>query len=192
MKNLHSHIYLLLLGAILLAGISSCNSASSSTGEVSEAAPKAVATNDIAKPAGPNQIAWMSFEEVEKKMKKNPKKIFVDVYTEWCGPCKMMDRNTFSNPDIAKYVNDNFYAVKFDAQHTEEIKFVGKTFANPNYDHSRPKRSRNATHQLSAAMGVRAFPTIVFFNEKMEMMQAVPGYKTPQQLQPLLEAYNKI
>ena len=40
----------------------------------------------------------------------------MDIYTDWCGPCKLMDKNTFQNPDVAQYLNNNFYAVKFNAE----------------------------------------------------------------------------
>ena len=56
------------------------------------------------------KVNWVSFEEAVELQKTNPKNIMMDVYTEWCGPCKMMDKNTFENPLIAKFLNDNFYA----------------------------------------------------------------------------------
>ena len=57
----------------------------------------------------------------------NPKKIFIDAYTVWCAPCKMLDKNTFANKDVANYINKNYYAVKFNAEGNETIKFDGKT-----------------------------------------------------------------
>ena len=59
------------------------------------------------------EIKWMTFDQAIAAQKKKPKKIFIDVYTSWCGPCKMLSSNTFANKDLAKYVNDNYYAVKF-------------------------------------------------------------------------------
>jgi len=138
MKNLYSFSLLLLFFGALLIGGTSCNSSA-----------KAGSAAGSKKTVDPNKINWMTFEQVQKKMKKQPKKIFVDVYTEWCGPCKMMDRNTFSKPEIAQYVNDNFYAVKFNAQHETPIKFNGTTYANPNYDPAKGQKRRNASHQLS-------------------------------------------
>mgnify|MGYP000536572778 FL=1 len=68
------------------------------------------------------EINWVSLEEAVELQKKNPKKIIMDVYTSWCGPCKMLDRNTFQNKDVAAYINKNYYAVKFNAEGQEEIK----------------------------------------------------------------------
>ena len=55
--------------------------------------------------------------------KNEPKKIFMDVYTKWCGPCKLLDRKTFANPYVAAYVSEHYYAVKFDAEGQETINF---------------------------------------------------------------------
>ncbi len=64
------------------------------------------------------EINWVTFEEALKLQKEKPKKIMMDVYTNWCGPCKMLDRNTFQNKDVANYVNEHYYAVKFNAEGT--------------------------------------------------------------------------
>ena len=71
------------------------------------------------------QIQWMTLAEAIEAQKVNPKKIFMDVYTDWCGPCKLLDKNTFQNPDVSKYISEHFYAVKFNAEGQEEIKEGG-------------------------------------------------------------------
>jgi len=102
-----------------------------------------------AEPENYTEIPWVSISEVENLVKKNPKKILVDVYTPWCGPCKMMDRNTFTNEEIINQVGKNFYAVKFNAEGPEQVNFMGKEYANPTYDPARA-RTRNGRHQLSS------------------------------------------
>ena len=79
------------------------------------------------------EIKWMSLAEALEAQKKEPRKIMMDVYTNWCGPCKMMDKNTFANPDVAAYVSKYFYAVKFNAEGNEKIHYQGKEFVNNNY-----------------------------------------------------------
>ena len=73
-------------------------------------------------------------DEAARLQKQYPKKIIIDMYTTWCGPCRMLDRNTFSNKSLAEYVNANFYAVKFNAEGNEIVNFKGQQFSNPNYD----------------------------------------------------------
>jgi len=126
-------------------------------------------------------IQWMSMNEALEAQKENPKKIFMDVYTDWCGPCKLLDKKTFHNKDVANYVNENYYAVKFNAEGTEEITYQDFTYTNPNYQEGR--KGRNSQHLLAHALKITGYPTIVFFNEKGELIQPVVGYKTPEQLE---------
>ena len=133
------------------------------------------------------EIKWMSLEKALELQKKSPKKIIMDAYTNWCGPCKMLDKNTFQNKDVVKYVNEHYYAVKFNAEGAEQIKFKENVFKNPNYDPT--KSGRNAQHELAAALRISAYPTIVFFNENGETLLPVPGYKTPSQLELYLKLF---
>ena len=135
---------------------------------------------------GSTAINWMTLEEAVAAQKQNPKKIMIDAYTDWCGPCKMLDKNTFHNPDVVKYVNDNFYAVKFDAEGNETIKFKGRTFTNPNYDPAKDL-SRNSAHQLSSYLQIRAYPTIAFLDENGDLILPLKGYQSPQQLELFLK-----
>ena len=74
-----------------------------------------------------SKINWMTVEEVTEAMKKRSKTIMMDVYTHWCGPCKMMKANTFTNPKVIKYINENYYAIMFDAEHPNDIVYKGNT-----------------------------------------------------------------
>src|SRR6056297_2237383 len=75
-----------------------------------------------------DKVQWYSFEKAVELNKKEPKKILVDVYTDWCGWCKKMKKNTFNHPEIAKYINENFYPVRFNAETDKTVRFMGKTF----------------------------------------------------------------
>jgi thioredoxin-related protein len=135
------------------------------------------------------EIHWMTMEEALTAQKKNPKKIMMDVFTQWCGPCKMLDKNTFHAPDVVKYVNDNYYAVKFDAESPDAIVFQGQTYSNPEW---KPNvKGRNGVHELSRALGVNAYPTVIFLDEDAKVITPVKGYKTPQQLEPYLKFFNE-
>lgn len=147
----------------------------------------AMVISTISAEAQESKINWISLEEAVEAQAVSPKKIMMDVYTLWCGPCKMLDKNTFQNPDVVKYVNEHYYAVKFNAEGNEKINFKDYLFENPDYD---PNRSgRNAQHQLAGALRITAYPTIVFFNESGETLLPVPGYKTPSQLELYLKLF---
>lgn len=100
-------------------------------------------------------IQWVSITEAEKLSKAKPKKIFIDVYADWCGPCKWMSRETFTDPDVIAYANQHFYAVKFDGEDEADHTFKGKTYS---FD------GQNNT--LSYYLGIQAYPTIVYFDGK--------------------------
>ncbi|MCW8981820.1 MULTISPECIES: thioredoxin family protein [Altibacter] len=131
--------------------------------------------------ASAQSIKWMTMNEALAAQKKEPKKIFMDVYTTWCGPCKLLDKNTFSDKNVIKFINDNYYAVKFNGEGTEEITYQDFTYTNPNYQEDR--KGRNATHFFADALKLRGYPSLVFFKEDGTLIQAIPGYKTPQQLE---------
>ncbi len=100
------------------------------------------------------EINWMSFEEAFELAEENPKKIFVDVYTDWCGFCKRMDNETFSDPIIAEIINEHYYPVKFNAEHVEPIYYRGTKYINEN------PGQRRAAHNFAIAIlqGQMSYP----------------------------------
>ncbi len=134
------------------------------------------------------EIKWITLEDAVSLQETSPRNIIMDVYTNWCGPCKMLDRNTFSNKDVIKYINENFYAVKFNAEGNDIVNFKGYTFENPNYDPAKAKR-RNSSHQLTQALRVSAFPTIIFLDKSSDLIHRLRGYQTPKQLEVYLKLF---
>ena len=133
-------------------------------------------------------VNWMTVDEVAKAQKKEPRKVLIDVYTTWCGPCKMMDANTFTNKDVVDYINKNYYAVKFNAESEEAVTFKGQTFTNPNFNPN--ARGRNGVHQFTQALRVSAYPTIVYLDEELNMIAPIKGYQTPPQIELYLKFFH--
>ncbi|PTX59180.1 thioredoxin-related protein [Kordia periserrulae] len=134
------------------------------------------------------KINWVTVEEAQELMKTAPRKVIMDVYTVWCGPCKMLDKNTFGNADVAKYINENYYAVKFNAEGDSSVTFQGNTYTNPNYDPAKSKQ-RNAQHQFARYLSIRAYPTMVFFDENFEVIAPISGYLLPKQIEIYLKLF---
>lgn len=129
------------------------------------------------------EVKWYTIEEAEKLIKTDPRPIFIDTFTDWCGWCKKLDQDTFSNPVIAEILNTRFYPVKFDAEGKEPVKFQGKTFINDG------KAGR--THQLAIVLlkGQLGYPNIVFLNEKAELLTNFPGYRSAKAMEVLISYF---
>ncbi len=127
------------------------------------------------------KVNWMTMDEALAAQEKEPKKIMMDVYTTWCGPCKLLDKNTFGNNKVAEFINENYYPVKFNAEGPEEITYQDFTYTNPNYQPAR--KGRNSTHFFADALKLRGYPSIVFFEEDGKLIQAIPGYKSPKDIE---------
>ena len=134
------------------------------------------------------EIKWISLEDAVYLQEASPRNILIDVYTNWCGPCKSLDRITFSNKSVIKYINDNFYAVKFNAEGNDVINFKGYEFTNPNYNPSKSNR-RNSSHQLTRSLGVSAYPTIVFLDKSSNLVHRLRGYQSPRQIEVYLKLF---
>lgn len=153
-----SNINLWALSLIFLAGMmTACDSFAQSSSKVNG-----------------SEITWLSWEEAQEEMKKEPKKVFVDVYTDWCGWCKKMDRETFTDPEVAKYMNEHFYAVKFNAEQKETLNYQGQEL------NFRPG-GRRGVHELAVVLlnGRLGYPSFAYLDEDMNSLHVSPGYKTP-------------
>jgi len=131
------------------------------------------------------EINWMSMKDALAAQKKNPKKIFMDVYTNWCGPCKLLDKKTFHNTDVVNYVNKHFYAVKFNAEGNEEFEYQGHTFTNPGYKEGR--RGRNSSHVFANSLKIAGYPSMVFFDEESNIIFPITGYYKALELEVFLK-----
>ncbi|MBU8892468.1 MAG: DUF255 domain-containing protein [Bacteroidales bacterium] len=130
------------------------------------------------------EVKWYSFEEAVELNKTEHRKIFIDVYTDWCGWCKKMEATTFTNPEIAKILNEDYYAVRFDAETNDTINFGGKKFFNEGLKSRSP-------HQLAIALlqGKMSYPSVAYLNEDNQLLTAVPGYYTADKLEPILKFF---
>jgi thioredoxin-related protein len=110
-----------------------------------------------------SEIKWLTFEQAAEKTKQEPKMVLVDVYTDWCGWCKKMDKETFQDPKVIKYINDNFYAVKINAEDSKtSFQFKGKQYTNAS---------------IAKAMRVNSYPNFVIMDAGMENITQLPGYR---------------
>ena len=123
------------------------------------------------------EIKWYTWEEAVQQMEEAPKKVFVDVYTDWCGWCKRMDATTFKDPNVVKYMNENFYAIKLDAEQKENIEYDGRTLKFI-------ASGRRGVHELAYALldGRLGYPSYVYLDEEQRRITISPGYKPADSL----------
>lgn len=134
------------------------------------------------------QIGWMSFEEALARNEDSPKMIFVDFYTDWCGWCRKMDANTFSNPQIATLLNQSFYAVKFNAETNGPVTWNGRTYGLL-------ETGRRPVHEIAVELATHderlGYPSFVVLDEDFNKLKTYQGYKTVDALKQILEYYGE-
>lgn len=118
------------------------------------------------------ETSWSSFEEGIEQAKKSNKKIMLDIYTDWCGWCKKLDKEVYANKDVAKYLGNNYVSIKINAESSKKFKFKGKEYTEA---------------QLAQGFGATGYPTIVFLKADSDMITKLGGYVEPERFLKILK-----
>lgn len=134
------------------------------------------------------RIKWISMQEAIDKNKTEPRKIVVDVYTDWCGWCKRMDATTFVSPDVVSFINANYWAVKFDAEGNDKVTYKGQEYINLPPVVTSDGRSKKNTHPLAVKLlnGRMSYPSLVYLDDSSNVIAPVGGYRDANGLMPFL------
>lgn len=133
-------------------------------------------------PPKKDKIVWLSLSELQTAYKMQRRPILIDVYTSWCGWCKVMDKETYTNPKVIEYINKNYYAVKFNAEATDTVTLNGKKYGfNPQYN-----VNDLAVFLLGGRMG---YPTTVLLSSLSAQPAPIAGYLNPQQIEAPLKYF---
>ena len=127
------------------------------------------------------EVKWYTIEQAIEMNRKEPKKLVVDVYTDWCVWCKVMDKNTFGNAIIAEYLNKKYYPVKFNAEQKENITIGDNTYKFV-------AQGRRGYHELAAALlnNKMGYPSVVFLDEQIRIIQPFQGYIKARQFDEIM------
>lgn len=130
------------------------------------------------------EITWLTINQAEMAVKKQPKLILIDMYTDWCGWCKIMDKKTFTDPEVIQYINEHFYAVKFNAEQQEPVTFNGEQFKYV-------PAGRRGINTLAYTLlnGRLGFPSYVYLDENLKKVGLTAGFKEPD---PYLQELQRI
>ncbi|MFT3936085.1 MAG: thioredoxin family protein [Chitinophagaceae bacterium] len=129
------------------------------------------------KPVPPaEKLKWMTLKEAQEAMKQQKRPILIDLYTDWCGWCKVMDKKTYTNAKVIAYLQQNFYPVKLNAETRETVSWNEKAY---NYN------SQNRTNDFAIYLtyGRLSYPTTVILPTDNSGPQPVPGYLEPKDLE---------
>ncbi|MBI4744457.1 MAG: thioredoxin fold domain-containing protein [Actinobacteria bacterium] len=119
-----------------------------------------------------SKINWIDYSTAIAEAKQEKKPIFIDFFTEWCFYCKKMDKETFSDPKVIEYMNNNFKSVKIDAESNENVVHQGKIFTKK---------------ELAKEYSVSGYPTLWFLDSKGNKVAPQTGFVDAQGLLYILE-----
>jgi thioredoxin-related protein len=138
------------------------------TGLITAFAPATNAPN----PNDSKAVNWVDWDTAVERNKTDKRPFMVDIYTNWCGYCKKMDKEAFTNPEVVKYLNENFHAIKFNAEMKKAIEWNDHTF-------EWVEGGRNGVHSLAASLldGKLGYPAFVYLTDDMRRIMISPGYK---------------
>jgi thioredoxin-related protein len=111
--------------------------------------------------ANMSEVTWRTMPQALEEAPKANKKILLDVYTDWCGWCKRMDKDTYSEASVAQYLGQHFIASKMNPEKEGEILYDGKKYTQ---------------REFGQALGINGYPATAVFNEKGELLTVIPGY----------------
>ena len=134
-----------------------------------------------------DQINWMNWDQMMAKRQSDsiPKKVFIDLYTGWCGWCKRMDATTFKQKAIVDYMNQKYYAVKFDAETRDTVNFNGIQFVNSDpLFKKRAINSRGKPHWFAHSIldGKLSYPSYALLDENLIRLAIYNGFKQQEEL----------
>ncbi len=130
------------------------------------------------------KVHWLTIEEMQVKMKIEKRPVLVDLYTDWCYWCKVMDKKTYADPKVAAYINEHFYAVKIDAESKEVIKWSDRTF-------SYNVQNKINDFALFVSPNELGFPTTAIFPQLNLPPAAIPGFMTIRDIEPVLNYFGE-
>jgi thioredoxin-related protein len=111
--------------------------------------------------AAESELSWKSFDEGANLAVQQKKKMLVDIYTDWCGWCKKMDKEVYPDAKVKSVLESKFVVVKLNAESDNKIRYQGSSMSQ---------------REFARAVGVTGYPATLFFDENLKPITLLPGY----------------
>jgi len=135
------------------------------------ASPSGVFSQKKATPAK-TELRWTNLETAMKNAAEQDKPVMVDVYTDWCGWCKKMDKDVFNHPDVAEALDRMFTLAKVNGESRESVTY---------------KNQKTDGFGIVQGFGIRGYPALIFLDSKGDMLTLIPGYVDAENFLPIVE-----
>ena len=174
----------LIFSAVILMGLFSCSQSNEATESNSDGNKTENVLASAREEPSSDAIQWLGIEEALAAQRENPKPLFIDVYTDWCHWCKVMDSKTFSRPEVARYMNENFHPVKFNAEKEAPLTFRGQEFKVVD-------AGRRGIHTFAYAIldGRMSYPSYVILDNQLQRLGIIKGFK---EAEPFLQELKQV
>jgi thioredoxin-related protein len=124
----------------------------------------------------PAEVQWKSISEALVEGPQSNRLIVLDLYTDWCGWCKRMDRDTYANADVAAYLSEHYVASKMNPEKEGTLEYDGRSFSQA---------------EFGQALGVRGYPSTAFFDKEGKVLTVVAGYIGPDEFLSILKYFGE-
>ena len=130
-------------------------------------------------------LQWTSFENLNDSLRKERRPLLIFIHTDWCKYCKMMEVKTFTNPELVKILNREFYCLDLNAEEARTIPFLNRKYK------FKATGVNTGVHELAELLGTEkgrlTYPTTVFFDQNLQLLSRVAGALDAKQLQQICE-----
>lgn len=123
-------------------------------------------------PARAAGVEWRSWDDGIAEARASGRPVLVDVYTDWCGWCKRMDRDVYGRADVRDYLAKRFVTIKLDAESGDKATLDGRTVTLAG---------------IARRFRVSGYPTTIFLRANGEHLVSVPGYVPAERFRLMLE-----
>jgi thioredoxin-related protein len=148
--------HLALLASLCLLAVSPGPDAASA-----KEAPKSDDGKAAAPAKAPDKLEWLAFDAATQKATSQNKHMIVDVYTTWCGWCRIMEKQTYGDPEVSAYLKQNFVLVKVNGESASKMHWQGKELTE---------------REFARAVGVTGYPATYFLKPNADMLGGVSGF----------------